>query len=161
VPLFTQFAHAGTAALVADIHPGPGDSQPAFLAVYNDKLYFSGYDLVHNYELWSYDGAGSPSLVADINPNAGSNPRHLTVFNGKLYFQAFDSNGTELWVYDGVNPPTMLADINPTSRSGPDNLMVFRSRLYFSADDGIFISVAGPGSLNRWPANQSARLTGR
>ena len=44
---------------VADIHPGSGNS-------FNNELYFEATDGINGDELWKFDGANAPSMVADI-----------------------------------------------------------------------------------------------
>ncbi|MEC8541773.1 MAG: hypothetical protein VXY53_08045, partial [Candidatus Thermoplasmatota archaeon] len=97
-------------SMVADINPGsnPGGSasgsNPAYLTVFNDELYFQANDGTHGTELWKYDGVNAPSMVADITPGSSSSlPGDLTVFNNELYFRAYDgTSGYELWRYDGT-----------------------------------------------------------
>ena len=105
--------------LRVDIFPGSGNSDPSYLTVFNNELYFKANDGTNGYELWKYDGVNAPSMVADINSGSGgSSLSGLTVFNNELYFGANDgTNGFELWKYDGVNAPSMVADINPGSSS--------------------------------------------
>ena len=83
---------------VADINPS-GDSNPQYLTVFNNVLFFGADDGTNGMELWQYNGNDPPSLVEDINPGADpSNPKYLTVCNGKLYFQANNGSDTELWM---------------------------------------------------------------
>lgn len=122
---------------VADIKGG--NSDPAFLAVFNGTLYFAavGSNDTGN-EFWKYDGTlKAASLVKDINPGQGSSdPAYLTVFNGALYFKANgnDGAGAELWRYNGSDAGR-LGDINAGSGdSNPAYLAVFNNALYFSAN---------------------------
>ncbi|MCP4439611.1 MAG: T9SS type A sorting domain-containing protein [Aureispira sp.] len=138
--LYTWQITQGQASMVADINMGTGNSSPAVLTEFNNKLYFQATDGINGTELWNYDGTNPPSMAADINVGTGnSSPAVLTVFNGKLYFQATDGiNGTELWNYDGTNPPSMAADIRVgTGSSIPAELTVFNGKLYFSASNGM------------------------
>ncbi|MEM6964781.1 MAG: hypothetical protein AAF573_08460 [Bacteroidota bacterium] len=108
------------------------------LTVYNGKLYFAADSQSDGYELWSYNGSGSPTLVHDINSGGeSSTPGDLYVFAGKLYFHANDgSNGFELWEHDG-NSTSIVANINSGSaNSFPQNFMEFDGKLYFNANDG-------------------------
>ena len=127
------------AVRVADINTGAGNSDPAYLAVFNGTLYFSaiGNDNT-GAELWKFDGAlNAASRVTDINQGAtGSDPAYLTVFNGALYFKANgnDGAGVELWRYNG-SATGRLSDINSgAGDSNPSHLAVFNNALYFSAN---------------------------
>ena len=64
--------------MVYDINPS-GSSDPRYLTVFNDKLYFSAEDGTNGDELWVYDGMNDPTMVYDINPNTDSYPEYLTV----------------------------------------------------------------------------------
>ncbi len=126
-------------SMVANIYSGATGSNPSYLAVFNNKLYFSANgNNVAGVELWVYDGTNSPSMVADIYSGASnSNPSYLAVFNNKLYFSANGNNGAgvELWTYDGTNLPGMTADIySGATGSNPAYLTVFNNKLYFQAD---------------------------
>jgi ELWxxDGT repeat protein len=65
-------------------------------------VYFAASDGIDGTELWSSNGAGNASQVADINPGSGnSEPNDLTVFAGALYLYANDG---ELWrVTDSIS----------------------------------------------------------
>lgn len=105
--------------------------------IFNNELYFSGYDSAYGYELWKYDGINAPSVVADIRiGTAGSYPNQFTIFNNELYFTANNGiDGTELYMYDGINSPELI-DIVPGNyqSSSPSELTVFNDELYFSAN---------------------------
>jgi ELWxxDGT repeat protein len=121
----------------ADINSGPADSNPAYLTVFNNLLYFGATgNAASGAELWRFDSAtNTASLAKDILPGAeGSNPSHLAVFNGALYFSAnADSAGMELWRYNGTDAGR-LSDINSgAAHANPSYLKVFNDRLYFSA----------------------------
>jgi ELWxxDGT repeat protein len=84
-------------------------------------------------------GPPEPTLVMDINPNAGSNPTWLTVVGNMLYFVANDgSSGFELWMSDGIDT-TMVKDINlrALNLTYPITLIAFDGRLFFSANDDV------------------------
>jgi len=124
---------------VTDINVGAKDSNPAFLAVFNNILYFraNGGDGVGG-ELWKYDGTTKAvSRVADINPGAeGSEIAYLTPYNGALYFAANGNDGTgkELWRFNGTNAGR-LTDINGgPGDANPAHMEVFNNLLYFSAN---------------------------
>jgi ELWxxDGT repeat protein len=71
-------------------------------AVGSRHAYFSHNDTTHGIELWRTDGtAAGTTLVADLEPNGGSEPMPLAVLNGKLLFQATTAaTGAELYAVD-------------------------------------------------------------
>jgi ELWxxDGT repeat protein len=122
---------------VVDINPGAADSNPSYLAIFNNNLYFSARGLDNNgTELWRYDAANnSVGIVKDILPGPeSSNPAYLTEFNGALYFSAIgDGAGIELWRFNGSDAGR-LSDINSQGgNANPSYLTVYNGRLYFSA----------------------------
>jgi ELWxxDGT repeat protein len=143
--------HRPSVSLAADINPGrttvPGwgnSSNPSYLTIFDNALYFSADDGVHGNELWKYDGT-TASLVADINPGkdllgrgSSSSPSRLRVFDNALYFSANDGvHGNELWKYDGTTA-SLVADLNPGSGSSYlGGSTVFNNSLYFSLYDGV------------------------
>jgi ELWxxDGT repeat protein len=121
----------------ADINSGPADSNPAYLAVFNNQLYFSATgNASSGAELWRFDAATDTATLADdIRPGAeGSNPSFLAEFNGSLYFGANgDDAGVELWRFNGTESGR-LSDINSgAANASPSYMTVFNDRLYFSA----------------------------
>ncbi len=131
---------------VADVNPGQGSSDPAYLALFNGQLFFraTGNDNA-GAELWKWDPATkTPSRAADVMPGPGSgNPSYLMEYKGELYFGANgnDGAGIELWRFNGSNPGRMPDNINNgPADSNPSYLTVFKDQLYFSArgsDTGI------------------------
>ena len=108
------------------------------LFVFNNELYFSASDGIHDQELMklviNHTGDASAVLIADIHPNFGSYPMNFASFNNQLYFQANDgTHGYELWTYDG-NTASMVADINQGFLDGTNysNLVVYENNLFFS-----------------------------
>lgn len=108
---------------------------------WGNKLYFSGCDGAHGYELMSYDlTTSTSSLIKDINSStASSNPGYFVVYAGLLYFSADNgTNGRELWSTDGTSAGTvMIADTNPGSGGSSPWYMTVHSDgiMYFSAND--------------------------
>lgn len=109
--------------------------------VFQDKLYYIGYNNQTGYELWMYDGSNPSSLVYDLtlNPYESAFPNNFVILKDQLYFSAYsEASGIELWAYDGNNPPKVVVDITGNVLSSvPSDLTVFNDRLYFAADDGI------------------------
>lgn len=114
--------------LVKDINPDffgstPSGSDPKFLTVVNDTLFFVASGSVGNEELWKSDGTeGGTVLVKDINPGDDpSFPERLVEMNGLLYFRASDGtdNSYELWRSDGSEVGTyMVKNVNPEPNYG-------------------------------------------
>ena len=82
--------------LTGDLHPSA--SNPYYLVVFNDKLYFSTLTEDYGRELWEYNDT-TLAIVADIRPGIpDADPAYLTLFNEKLYFSANDGiRGAEIW----------------------------------------------------------------
>ncbi len=146
--------------------PQANGSNPQYLTVYNNKLYFNGNDGTTGNELYYYDGTGiyleedlypgNNTFISYPNPEPynGADPRELTIMNGKLYFNATnDAYGRELWEFDGTDF-NLVADINTntdsygggviiwtplntnTSDSNPYGIVLHDGKLYFNANDG-------------------------
>jgi ELWxxDGT repeat protein len=133
--------------VVKDILPGSDGSEPDWLTVVGDTLYFTAKDHgQQDWELWRTDGADSGTTkVREIRPgNLGSRPYGLIGLGRTLYFAAEDgTHGYELWKSDGSTAGTRLVkdiDPGPTS-SNPmpfESLAVaFDGHLYFTATNGI------------------------
>ncbi len=91
-----------------DVFNRANNSNPRYLTVVNDLLYFSAYSVEYGDELWRTDGTTDGTImVADMYTTVGwgSHPYELTNVNGTLYFAArsynFDPDnidtGYELW----------------------------------------------------------------
>ena len=122
--------------LIKDIVPGAGGSDPKFLTVVGDKVYFTTITPEYGEELWMTDGTDAGTkLVKDINEGTeGSYVYGLTAFQDKCLFFArdfdsmldpvIDSQTPEewLWVSDGTDAGTMrIADVPTRKQSNaPD-----------------------------------------
>jgi ELWxxDGT repeat protein len=118
------------------------DSNPSFLTVFNNELYFSAFDLNVGAELFKYDPVLDDVVVAaDVCAGCTLNLSgviYLFLHNDKFYFRATGDpdNGEELYSYDPINDTTALVrDLNAGLRqsSSPQNFFSFNNRLYFTA----------------------------
>jgi ELWxxDGT repeat protein len=128
----------GTAAgtkLLKDIDSSGGGSDPNYLTVVNDTVFFWAQVREQTPpQLWRSDGtAAGTMMVKDITPT------YLTSVKRTLFFLASDStHGYELWKSDGTaSGTTMVKDINRGEvTSSPQNLTNVNGTLFFAADDG-------------------------
>lgn len=133
----------GTQMLV-DLTPGNAGTTgaaPAFLTVFNGRLYFRANNNTNGHQIWSTDGTAlGTQMLKIINSPGGCDPDHLTVFGNSLYFVANNgSQGAELWVTDGTESGThMVKDIAPGPNTGSNAhlLTPYHNKLYFVANDG-------------------------
>ncbi|MBL0871567.1 MAG: hypothetical protein IBJ18_13425 [Phycisphaerales bacterium] len=133
--------------VVADINPGPTQSNPTNLTVVGDKLYYStsfipaGRTLVGAFLVVS-DGTTAGTTILDPVPGGVERiTGPLVVHQGKVYFNAdrvIDGSGTgpgTLWVSDGTTAGTQeVIDLIPDARGGePQSLFSLGDQLLFSA----------------------------
>jgi ELWxxDGT repeat protein len=133
-------------SLVQDLKPGPEHSEPEFMTVFQDALYFFAWHQDAGCEFWRYDGTEA-ELVADIDPRHDEEGRPRSsrfrhdyggiVYRNKLVFGAGTATtGYEPVAWDGKRL-TLLADIHP----GPESswcgaFCVYKDELYFRASHG-------------------------
>lgn len=135
----TDGTPAGT-AMVRDINPGSGSSNPAGLLRVGDTVYFAAVG-ADGEELWVTDGTlGGTVMLRDINPGAGSSePRNLVQLGSRVLFTATDvDHGVELWATNGSPTSTrLLADVNSGSGDGVTFLpgVTLNGELWFTASD--------------------------
>ncbi|MFK8060432.1 MAG: ELWxxDGT repeat protein [Polaribacter sp.] len=116
------------------------NSNPEYLTVLNDKIYFFAND-GNGEALWETNGTIEGTNVAvklDENGETISSFRYMVAFNNKLYFQASTNSGIELFLSDGTeNGTKMLKDINtnPFESSQPKEFKEYDGKLYFTAFD--------------------------
>ncbi len=135
--------HIGNAQidLVYDLDP-TGNSVPATLTEFQDKLYFSASTPANGRELYSYDGEHPPVLVTDFNPGSddGIFPvGNYAVIGSTMYLTADNgTTGMELYKFDGTDI-TLVADIATGSGSSqPTDFTVYNGILYFSAETSSY-----------------------
>lgn len=117
-------------ALVKNIFPGSGSSNPDHFFEFMGKLFFNAEDDLNGKELWNTDGtSGGTTLVSPGNINSTLyGPRYMTEFDGKIYYE-YDG---ELWRSNGGSA-AMFLQINPDFKSEPKNFFSFGNKLYFAA----------------------------
>jgi ELWxxDGT repeat protein len=136
---------------VADINPGPADSDPTGpgnsapfdlgVAVVKDTVFFSAVEPTGGRELWKTDGSAAGTVrVADINPGpGGSDPYYFTPVGNSLFFVASEAGtGRELWKTDGTSAGTVrLTDIVAGPGGSVREIVgAANHRIFFVADDG-------------------------
>lgn len=128
--------------MVKDIYPGVEDSNPYFLAVYNDVLLFRATD-TNGAELWVTDGTSQGTqLMANIisGPNGaidkGSFPAGAAVvFKDWLYFSIYPPNGGRGYLYrtKGVigDPEEVELNSEPQWNTYGVGEFIYNEKLYF------------------------------
>lgn len=159
VELWSSDGTSEGTAMVADLFPGAGASNPHSLRAFDGRLYFVADDGVHGDELWTTDGsAAGTRMIADIAPG-GLNSRvaQLTVVGEQLYFVANDRLfGDELWVLDA--DPVLPGD---TDQDGDVDLVDLQNvRNHFGETGDVLGDVDRNGVVDladlNWVRNQLA-----
>jgi len=137
--LLSLQAISQTPELVHNIATGTDDSNPGYLTVANNNLFFVAYDDDHGSELWMKPSNDTPHLVKDIRAGASSSLiDHMIPMNGKVYFNAEDGTGFKLWVSDGTDAGTMIVkDVQMLAWEflGGYKGIVYNNKLYFAGSD--------------------------
>lgn len=150
----TDGTSSGT-TMVADFFAGTLGSDPRFITVYQNKLFFAAYTTA-GVELCVSDGTNAGTqLFKDINTfvsggtQYGSSPWSLTLWNDKLAFigdvSTTAAHDNQLFVTDGtvsgtkMVQPAVAPNINPLGSSSYfGNLTPFKNSLFYAANyDGI------------------------
>jgi ELWxxDGT repeat protein len=143
VELWKSDGTTGGTALVADIFPGPGFSDPSYLTNVNGTLFFMAEDsIAHGNQLWRSNGAAAGTvMLTDVQPAFTHTAR--TAFanvNGTLFFEASDgTNGQQVWRSNGASAGTvLLRSIDPGADPffPPRQLVNVNGTVFFPADDG-------------------------
>ncbi len=136
---------------VADVNPGPGSSNPVFMADIDGKVYFSANDGVTGNELWRYDSVtNTVTQVRDIFPGASSsNPMFLTATNGMIFFAADNGNppvgsNVELMKYDvNLDMMSTATELSVAFGSFPSYLTEMNGDLYFGGFRALSVNGSG------------------
>ena len=133
----TNGTPAGT-VMVKEINLN-GNTDPAFLTVFNNALYFNANTL-----LYKSDGTEAGTIIVPIIDIATGEralgPNSLTVANNTLFFFALSNptHSQELWKVTTEDVASVVADIRPGPLgSEPRMLTAASGQLFFTADDGI------------------------
>lgn len=146
---------AGT-QLVMDINPnGNASGDPGDLVAAGDNVFFRASDGNYGLELWrsqfSGIGAGTTTMVKDINPFGNSTPLYLTSTNNTVKFAANNGlNGEELWSSDGTLAGTqMVQDLQVGAvGSRPNGLFAVNNRVFFRTISFPGLFSANSSSIN-------------
>jgi ELWxxDGT repeat protein len=109
-----------------------------FREIYNNELYFDGFDSTNGNALWKTDGTYfGTQLVKDIHQLTGWNDggsHSFKVFNGKLFFASSDTlYGNGLYISDGTsNGTNLLKDVGNGNKIFIDGFTEFKNELYFT-----------------------------
>lgn len=111
----------GVVTLVADINPGPADSDPMSLISVSGKLYFSANDGINGRELWVFDpDSQATTMLTDLSTSpGGSDPGQLHAINNKIYYNT--RSGGQTRVYDpavGGTPELIQHLFNGEQKNG-------------------------------------------
>ncbi|RYU97114.1 ELWxxDGT repeat protein [Emticicia agri] len=122
--------------IVKDIFDGSTGSNPAYLTILNNILYFTA-EYNGGVALWKTDGTLSGTvMIKDFYPGIELLTKDSDSGNGQLYLAVNDSSlGSELWRSDGTTAGTkLLKDINSGLPSSmPNQFVNINGKLYFTA----------------------------
>jgi ELWxxDGT repeat protein len=134
----------GDPALLVDIHPGVGSSDPMHLLRVGNRAFFSASDGIHGREPWVTDGTPEGTrMLRDVMPGARSSFPHgfFDTGRGVVLFVATDAEaGAELWAVTERGRRTWrVADIDPGPHgSEPRDFAITDQAVYFTAHDAEF-----------------------
>ncbi len=128
-----------TLTRLTDLYAGTSNSNPSYLQVMNNTLYFAA-DNGSGVWLWEMDTSGTISQIPWAGTASGA-VKYLYAFNNDLYFQGYSAaQGYELWKYDdATGTASLIQDIWTGTSSGltlAPNFYGFNGDLYFLATDG-------------------------
>lgn len=120
IELFSVEAQTGSVTQVTDINLGAGDSRPAFMTAFNNRVYFVADDGSHGRQLWSIPPA---RLEEDLSAAGSFGARNFFSSAGTLYFTARSNAGAnlELWKLSPDQQPTPQDDTANVIADSHDN----------------------------------------
>ncbi|GEM_PF-970987 len=115
--LWSFDAATNTAALVWDVNPGTGGSDPHFLTVYNGRLYFTAYTPQYGRAWYEYDPGGSTVNQSPVAAATAPSVSGLTVqFSAS---GSYDPDGTiDAYAWDFGDAVGSSTQPNPTYTYG-------------------------------------------
>ncbi|WP_158561230.1 ELWxxDGT repeat protein [Emticicia sp. C21] len=123
-------------AIVKDIIAGSTGSNPGFLTILNNTLYFTA-EYNGGVALWKIDEtSGETVMIKDFYPGIELLTKNSDSAGSQLYLVVNDSAlGSELWKSDGTTSGTkLMKDINPgITGSMPSQFVNVNGKLYFTA----------------------------
>jgi ELWxxDGT repeat protein len=139
--LWTSDGTSAGTAMLADVVPGTGSSEPLGLTVFNGALYFTAHDDQGNAQLWKSNGNGpGTTLVARIGTVPFVTAVIRGVVNNKLLLETFDPSAPvgflmlhELWTSGGSAADTSL--LKTISSDFNVDMVTNGARAYFGAND--------------------------
>jgi ELWxxDGT repeat protein len=135
--------------LVADLNPGPGGSNPSFLAAANGVLYFSANDGTHGQEPFRYD-----PRPATLRINAGSSQPFVTADGRRFLADEYFTGGQPSAVLDnpldGTEDDSLYLQgrygsnfgYNLPTGNGTFNVILHFRETYWNMQEGV------PGDAN-------------
>jgi ELWxxDGT repeat protein len=129
-----------TASLVKDINSGApnGNITSTKMFTLNSNLYFSASDDATGYsKLYKSNGSvNNASVVYNINPSYGADPKNFTKLNSTTFVFIADNgtNGYELWKSDGTTT-SLVKELNGVNSSVAQYFLRLNNKLVFVAKD--------------------------
>ena len=141
---------------VADINPGSASSNPNWLTVMGNSLYFIADNGVNGKELWGYNGSVL-KRITDVNTSGDGVISELITDGSNLFFQGNDgTKGYELWKSNGnVGNADLVYDLNPNGSSYPSSLTIMGAEIFFEANN---INISGRRYLWKTDGNSEPGL---
>ncbi len=150
------------AAMVADIRPGAGSSNPQHLMACNGKLYFiANSGDTSGTGFYMYDGTTPPRRVPGLPGGGIETLWNSVIWNNKIYFVCYWSGVTGIWRNfmlethsDFITEPLSIQGSNI------DKWAVNGSDLYFTDGTGSIYSYGGKTAPTRIVSTATHHLTG-